>query len=305
MPRYGGLALKKPTEVPLDSLVRLRRSYEERVTGAASCTRDDVLLEIGRPEYQDDSWCLATPDDEVLAWAAMARNGATLDADLTALPCRHGASAARTLLRLLLDRADELAAEHGLPYGLTVGGILQGDQVTPSFLEEAGFVHGPTSRQYDVGLTAAPLPPVLPDGGVIRRADTDDFEVLHALHRRSLTEGPRTEDPEAFRAGLRRLSESGGVTLLLAVDGHPVGYAAARAADGEGRVLQLAVTPASRGLGVGLALVLAVLAELRDLGVGRALVTLDTGDPTDHDAFGSLLSVQGSRVLIRFRRTDA
>ncbi|MGW1296327.1 GNAT family N-acetyltransferase [Streptomyces sp. NPDC002533] len=305
MPRYGGLALKTPTEVPLDGLVRLRRSYEERVTGAASCTRDDVLLEIGRPGYEDNSWCLTTTDDEVLAWVAMARNGDTLDAELTALPCRHGESAARTLLRLLLDRADELAEEHGRPYGLTVGGVLQGDRTTPSLLKEAGFVHGSTSRQYDVALTAAPLPPVLPDGGVIRRADTDDFEVLHSLHRRSLTEGPRTEDPETFRAGLRRLSESGGVTLLLDVAGHPVGYAAARAVGGEGRVLQLAVTPASRGLGIGPALVLAVLAELRDLGAARALVLLDTGDPTDHGAFGRLLSVQGSRVLTRFRRADA
>lgn len=304
MPRYGRLAVKRPTEVPPDNLVRLVRSYEENITGVATCTRDDVLLETGRPEYEHNSWCLTIADDEVLAWAAMAPRGDTLDAALTALPCRHGESAARTLLRLLLDRADELAAEHDRPYALTVGGVLHGDPVVPSVLEEAGFVRGATSGQYDVELTAAPLPPVLPDGGAIRRAGPEDTGVLHAMHLRSLTKGPKTEDAAVFHAGLRRLHESGGVTLLLDLSGRPAGYAAAQAVGGEGRVLQLAVTPALRGLGIGHALVLAVLADLRGLGAERALVSLDTGDPNDDEALAHVLSVQGSRVLTSFRQDD-
>ncbi|MGW1514627.1 GNAT family N-acetyltransferase [Streptomyces sp. NPDC002394] len=304
MTPHGQLAIRRPADLPLDSLVRLVRSYEENITGVATCTREDILLETSRPAYAENSWCLTGPGDEVLAWAALTPCGDLLDAALTTLPGRHGESAARTLLCLMLDRADELAVERGRPYAVTVGGVLHGDSVVPSVLKEAGFVRSASLGRYDIDLTVPLLPPLLPDGGVVRRAGAEDADVLHALHLRSLSKGPKAEEPAAFRAGLRQLRESGGVALLLEVSGRPVGYALARTDAGEGRVLDLGVAPAFRGLGIGLALLTAVLAELRGLGATRALVTLDSGDLNDHEVLGHVLRVQGARVVTRFLRTD-
>ncbi|MFD3728479.1 GNAT family N-acetyltransferase [Streptomyces sp. NPDC058671] len=304
MAPHRQLAVRRTADVPLDSLVRLVRSYEENITGVATCTREDILLETGHPGYEENSWCLTGPGDEVLAWAALTPRGSTVDAALTALPGPHGPSAARTLLCLVLDRVDELEAEHGRPYAVTVGGVLRGDPVVPSVLGEAGFVPGATSGQYDIDLRAPALPPLLPDDGTIRRAGPQDDEALHTLHLRSLSRGPKTQDAAAFRASRNRLRDSGEVTLLLEMAGRPVGYVLAQASGTEGRVLDLCVAPAFRGLGIGLALLTAVLADLREIGVERALVTLDTGDPNEHEALGRVLAVQGARVLMRFDRTD-
>ncbi|MFJ9810788.1 GNAT family N-acetyltransferase [Streptomyces sp. NPDC101158] len=304
MTPHGQLAVRRPTDVPLDSLVRLVRSYEQHITGVATCTREDILLETSRPTYADNSWCLTGPGDEVLAWAALTPRGDTLDAALTALPGRHGESAARTLLCLLLDRADELAAERAKPYAVTVGGVLHGDTVVPPVLKEAGFVRTAALGRYDIDLTAPLLPPLLPDDGVVRRAGPTDDGILHTLHLRSLSKGPRTEEPSEFRAGLRRLRESGGVALLLEVSRRPVGHVLARTVAGEGRILDIGVAPAFRGLGIGVALLTAGLAELRALGADRALVTLDSGDLNDNEALGSVHSVQGARVVTRFRRAS-
>ncbi|MFD0076675.1 GNAT family N-acetyltransferase [Streptomyces sp. NPDC127166] len=304
MAPHGRLAVRRPADVPLDSLVRLVRSYEENITGVATCTREDILLETGHPGYEQNSWCLTGPGDEVLAWAALSPSGSTVDAALTALPGPHGQSAARRLLCLVLDRVDELEAEHGRPYAVTVGGVLRGDTVVPSVLEEAGFVPGATSGQYDIDLRVPALPPLLPDDGTIRRAGADDDEAMHALHLRSLSKGPKTQDAAAFRASRNRLRDRGEVALLLEVAGRPAGYVLAQASGTEGRVLDLRVAPAFRGLGIGLALLTAALADLRELGAGRALVTLDTGDPNEHEALARVLAVQGARVLTRFDRVD-
>ncbi|MFJ3906192.1 GNAT family N-acetyltransferase [Streptomyces sp. NPDC090025] len=301
----GQLAVKRPADVPLDSLVRLVRSYEEQITGVSTCTRDDVLRETGLPGYEENSWCLTGPGDEVLAWAALTPRGDTIDASLTALPGRHGESAARTLLCLVLDRADELAAERGAPYRLSVGRVLRGDVAVPTVLVEAGFVRGASSGQYDIDLRQPVLPPLLPDDGTLRQAGPDDIETLHALHLRSMTKGPKTVDATAFGTALRRLWADDGVTLLLEIAGRPAGHVLAHASDGEGRILSVAVAPAFRGLGIGLALLTSALAELGARGAERALVTLDSGDLNDDEALGRVLSVQGARVLTRFHRSDA
>jgi GNAT superfamily N-acetyltransferase len=303
MTPHGQLAVKRPTDIPLDNLVRLVRTYERSITGSATCTREDILLETSRPSYAENSWCLTGPGDEVLAWAAMTPRGDTLDAALTALPGRHGESCARTLMCLLLDRADELSAQRGRPYTVTIGGVLDGDTVVPPVLKEAGFVRSATSGQYDIDLTVPALPPLLPDDGRLRRAGPADMGALHALHLRSLTKGPKTEDATAFRSGLRRLREPGGLLLLLEVTDRPAGYVAAQAAAGEGRILDLAVAPAFRGLGIGLALLTAALADLRGLGATRALVTLDSGDLNRSETLGRVLSVQGARLVSRFHRS--
>ncbi|MEU5921337.1 GNAT family N-acetyltransferase [Streptomyces sp. NPDC047141] len=304
MAPHGQRGVRRPADVPLDSLVRLVRSYEENITGVATCTREDILLETGHPGYEENSWCLTGPGDEVIAWAALSPRGGTVDAALTALPGPHGQSAARTLLCLVLDRVDELEAEHGRPYAVTVGGVLRGDTVVPSVLKEAGFVPGASSGQYDIDLKVPVLPPLLPDGGRLRPAGPDDDDTLHALHLRSLSKGPKTQDATVFRASRNRLRDRGGVTLLLEVEGRPAGYILAQASDTEGRVLDLCVAPAFRGLGIGLALLTAVLADLRELGAARALVTLDTGDPSEYEALARVLAVQGARVLTRFDRAD-
>jgi GNAT superfamily N-acetyltransferase len=303
MTQQERFTVRPPSEVSLDSLVDLVRSYEEHATGVATYTREDILLETGHPGYEDNSWCLTGPHGKVFAWAALTAQGGTLDAALTVRPGRHAESAARTLLARLLDRADELAARQGIRYALTVSGVLSGDEVVPSILREAGFSPGATAGQYTIDLTVPPLPPVLPDGGTIRRAGPDDLGALHTIHLTSRGKGPKTEDPVLFDARLRRLREAGGAVLLMEVTGRATGYVLTQAADGkEGRVLELAVAPAFRGLGIGYALLTSGLAELRALGAARARVLLDTGDLHDPEALGRVLTVQAARTVTRFHR---
>ncbi|MFF9344816.1 MULTISPECIES: GNAT family N-acetyltransferase [unclassified Streptomyces] len=304
MTPHGQLTVRRPADVPPDSLVRLMRTYEKNLTGAATYTREDALRAAGPPGYEENSWCLTGPGDEVIAWAALTPRGDELDAVLTALPGRHGVSAARTLLCLLLDRADALALEDGRPYSVTVGGVLRGDEVVPVVLKEAGFVRGATTGQYDIDLTADALPMVLPDGGAVRAADLDDpgeLAALHALHRRCSSKGPKTGDAAVYAAALRRSRDDGGAALLLEVSGRPAGHVLTHGAGHEGRVLEVAVAPAFRGLGIGLALLTAGFAELRARGAVRALATLETGDVHRAEAFVPVFAVTGARSLTRFR----
>lgn len=304
MTPHGQLTVRRPTDVPPDSLVHLMRTHEKNLTGAATYTREDVLRTIGHPGYEENSWCLTGPGDEVIAWAALIPRGDELDAVLTALPGRHGTSAARTLLCLLLDRADELTAEDGRPYSVTVGDVLHGDELVPAVLKEAGFARGATTGQYDIDLTADALPMVLPDGGSVRAADLDDpgdLAALHTLHLRRAIRGPRTEDAALFGAALHRSRDNGGKALFLEVSGRPAGHVLTQVAGSEGRVLEAAVAPAFRGLGIGLALLTAGLAELRARGAVRALATLETGDVQDAEALVPVFAVTATRALTRFR----
>ncbi|GGY72728.1 GNAT family N-acetyltransferase [Streptomyces omiyaensis] len=304
MTPHGQLTVRRPADIPPDSLVRLMRTHEKNLTGVATYTREDALRAAGHPGCEENSWCLTGPGDEVIAWAALTPRGDELDAVLTALPGRHGVSAARTLLCLLLDRADELVLEDGRPYSVTVGGVLRGDQVVPAVLKEAGFVRGATTGQYAIDLTADALPMVLPDGGSLRAADLDDpgdLAVLHALHLRRAVRGPRTEEPAAFRAALRRARDDGAAALLLEVSGRPAGHVLTQGSGDQGRILEVAVAPAFRGLGIGLALLTAGFAELRARGAVRALATLETGDVHRAEAFVPVFSVTGARSLTRFR----
>ncbi|MEU5090319.1 GNAT family N-acetyltransferase [Streptomyces sp. NPDC021356] len=303
MTQQERFAVRRPGDVPLENLVDLVRSYEEHITGVAGCTREDILLEAGHPGYEENGWCLTGPGGQVFGWAALTAHGTTLDAALTVRPGRHAESAARTLLARLLDRADELGAEQGRPYALTVGGVLSGDEVVPSILQEAGFAPGTSASQYTIDLTAPPLPPVLPEGGSIRQTGPDDLGALHTVHLNSRGNSPKTEDPALFGARLRRLQDAGGAALLMEVTGRPTGYVLTRAVDGkEGRVLELAVAPALRGLGIEYALLTAGLAELRAVGVTRARVLLDTGDLHDPESLGRVLTVQAAHTVTRFHR---
>ncbi|MFE4637740.1 GNAT family N-acetyltransferase [Streptomyces sp. NPDC056773] len=296
------LTLKNPTDLPLDTLVRFVRTYEETVTGTSTCSREDIRLETAIPGYRDNSWCLTDASDEVVAWAALTvRGGATADAALTVLPGEHSDAAARALLHRLLDRADELGDERDTYYAVSIGGVLSGDTVVPHVLEEDGFVRSATFGQYDIDLSAAPLPPVLPENGRIRAVDwVADAEALHTLHLRNRNKGLRTQSPELFAAMLEQLGATGGAGLVLELAGRPAGYVLAQEGGGEGRVIELGIAPASRGLGIGLALVTAVLAELRSLGSARALMAMDTAEIRDHEGLRRVLAIQGERAVSQY-----
>ncbi|OSP39786.1 hypothetical protein B7767_29820 [Streptomyces sp. 13-12-16] len=300
----GEFVLRRSADVSVDTLVRLVRAYEEGSTGTAVCTHEDIRLTLSHPHHADNSWCLTGPGDELLAWASLALGGGTAaEAALTVPPGPRSAPAARFLILHLLDRTDALGLAGGTPLGLDVGGILEGDPVLPRVLEETGFVRGATLTQYDVDLSHGAPSAALPPAGHIRPAVSDqDAEVLHGLHLRSRSRVPKTYDPALFRARIRRLGEFSGFALLLEVAGHPAGHVLAYAASDRGRVLEAAVAPALRGIGVGLALVAAALTELRRRGCAQALVAVDTAQLLDPDALRRDLGVRGERAVTYFHR---
>ncbi|MET9155833.1 GNAT family N-acetyltransferase [Streptomyces griseoflavus] len=300
----GDFVLRRSADVPVDTLVRLVRAYEEDSTGTAACTREDVLLAISHPHYEDHSWCLTGPGEELLAWASLALNGGTdADAALTVRPGPRSAAAARFMVLHLLDRTDALALSYGTAFGLAVGGVLDGDTVLPHVLEDTGFVRGATIAQYDVDLSRPVTPAALPRGGHIRPAvPAEDADALHGLHVRSRARGPKTHDPALFRARVRRLGEISGFALLMEIAGHPVGHVLAQAASGQGRILEAAVAPASRGLGVGLSLIAAALVELRRRSCVRALIAVDTSQLLAPEALHRALGVRRERSVTYFHR---
>lgn len=300
----GEFVLRRSADVSVDALVRLVRAYEEGSTGTATCTREDIRLTMSHPQYADNSWCLTGPGDELLAWASLALGGGTAaQAALTVPPGPRSAPAARFLILHLLDRTDALGLARGTALGLDVSGVLGGDPVLPRVLEETGFVRGGTITQYDVDLSRGAPPVVLPRAGHIRPAVPDeDSEVLHGLHLRCRSRVPKTHDPDLFRSRIRRLGEFSGFALVLEVAGHPAGHVLAHAASDQGRVVEAAVAPASRGTGVGLALVTAALTELRQRGCVRALVALDTTQLLDPDALRQALGVRGERSVTSLHR---
>ncbi|MFH8385265.1 GNAT family N-acetyltransferase [Kitasatospora sp. NPDC018058] len=304
------LTLKNPTDIPLERLVDFVRAYETSVNGTPTCSREDIVLETGIPGYRDNSWCLTDAEGELVAWAALTvRGGDTADCALTVLPGEHDEAAARGLLRILLNRADELGREQDTSYAVSVGGVLSGDTVVPPVLERDGFVRGTTYGRYDVALSTAPLPPVLPDQGSIRAiASAADTDAVHAVHLRDRSRGPKTGSVDLFRARLDRFREAGGIALVLEVAGRAAGYVLAigQQGGGEGRIVELGVAPASRGLGVGLALVTAALAELRSLGSTRALIDMNPGEFTDHEGLRRVLAVQTEpRAVTRYHKRTA
>lgn len=298
------LSLKSAADVPVESLVRLVRSYEKNITGVAFCTEEDILLETGRPGHGENSWCLVGPGSEVVARAALTVWGDTADCVLTVLPGRYAEGWARSLLLHLMDRADELAALHGTRYRLRVSGVLAGDEVVPAVLERSGFERRSVFGQYDVGLTQPSPPAALPGDARVRRADPSaDLAVLHTLHLRARTTSPKHQDPAAFRDHLLLLYDVSGFALLLESRGHPVGYVLVQAGHGEGRVLEVVEAPAFRGLGLGVALITASLAELRALGCVRALITLDASEVADPDELDRVCAVQGRRTVTDYVAT--
>lgn len=300
----GEFVLRPSDDVPVDALVRLVRAYEEGSTGIANCTREDILLAISHPHYEDNSWCLTGPNDELLAWASLALAGYTaVNATLTVLPGQRSAAAARFLILHMLDRTDALGLRHGTTFGLDIIGVLSGDTMLPSVLHETGFVPGAAITQYDIDLSREIPPTALPRNGDIRLAVTaDDTDMLHHLHLSSRARFSKTHDPTIFHDRIRRLAEFSGFALLLEMAGHPAGHVLAQAASGHGRILEVAVAPASRGVGIDLTLVSAALTELRRRGCAQALTTIDTTEIIDPDALNRALSIWGERVTTNFHR---
>ncbi|MFB7469006.1 GNAT family N-acetyltransferase [Streptomyces sp. NPDC056224] len=303
------LAVKSASEVPLDSLVDFVRSYEESITGIASYTREDILLETGHPGYDPlhNSWCLLRPQGDVMAWAALTvRGGTSLDGALTVLPGDDGDTAARELLGRLLRRTEELDREHGSESEITIGGVLTGDPVVPRVLEESGFRRQASFTQAEIDLTSPPVAAVLPEGARVRPIGTtpQDVRAVYQLHVQTRAKGTRTLDYETFRARLDQFGvateEGVGIALLIEIAGRPVGHVLAYAGDGQGRIVDVGVSPASRGLGIGLALVVTALAGLRGLGCHLALLALDSSRIQDLNGLYTLLSVKGSRAVTHY-----
>jgi ribosomal-protein-alanine N-acetyltransferase len=104
------------------------------------------------------------------------------------------------------------------------------------------------------------------DRYAIRLAQPADSAALAALERRCFS------DPWS-QAGLEEmLTAPAGFGLIAESAVAPLGYLLARAAAGQGEILNLAVVPESRRRGIGAAVLQAGLEELRGRGVGEVFL---------------------------------
>ncbi|MCX5205047.1 GNAT family N-acetyltransferase [Streptomyces sp. NBC_00237] len=303
------LTLRPTADVPLEALVRLVRSYEERLTGEARCTADAVQRETGHPGYDahHNSWCLTGPDGEAVAWAGLTVRGVdSVDCALTVLPGPHAQDAAGALLARLGERVAGLERERGTPLTVTFGGIFEGDEAAVNALERAGFRRESSQYTWDVDLGAEPIPVRLPRNGVVRPLTATDLPALHALHLRHRGGTFKTADYEAFRRRVEAVcaaaQRDAAVALVLEVAGQPTGYVLVRTEDGDAQFLDTSVAPSARGTGVGLALVLSATAALRELGCRRATLALTSADPVEQQGLRGLLAVTRELAVLRFAR---
>lgn len=104
------------------------------------------------------------------------------------------------------------------------------------------------------------------DPYAIRLARPADSEALAELERRCFS------DPWSQSGLAEMLAAPAGFGLIAESPAAPLGYLLARAAAGEGEILNLAVVPESRRRGVGAAVLEAGLEELRGRGVGEVFL---------------------------------
>ncbi|MEV5567994.1 GNAT family N-acetyltransferase [Streptomyces sp. NPDC052196] len=265
-----------------------------------------MRLETSHPGYgaAGGGWCLIDAGGEAVAWAgSTVRGGDSVDCALTVLPGPHAKDAARVLLRRLTDRIAQLERDRGTALTVTFGGVLAGDETAAETLAEAGFVPAPGHTVWEIDLTSEPVPARLPENGLVRPLAADDLPDLHRIHMRRRGESVRTLDSAVFSARVdtvRVAAERGtAVALVLEVAGRTVGYVLARGGV-EAQLIDTAVAPAARGLGVGLALVVSALAELRRQGCGRATLSLGMSDQMEVNTLGSLLDATRGSAVLRF-----
>ncbi|BAL92676.1 hypothetical protein AMIS_74560 [Actinoplanes missouriensis 431] len=288
-----GWSLRRPTLADAPAILALVHASDIAAVGEPDFTLDEVHEELTGPntDMSRDCWLAIDPAGGTAGWA-YPRNptGQARDFAEVYVHPETGLPAQRPLLRLLMARMVERAAELGHDVYTVRAGAIPTETAYIEALTGAGFVFLKQHARMQMPLAGvAHEPPAAPEGVTVRpvRAD-DEMRRFHAV----VEEAFRDSDHQAlsYRDWQAKISAESGVRFdewfVAEVDGVVAGVLQSGGSGGdesndEGWVRSLAVLRPYRKRGLGEALLRRAFAGYAARGHAKAGLGVDLANPTD------------------------
>ncbi|MEU4562095.1 GNAT family N-acetyltransferase [Actinoplanes sp. NPDC023936] len=305
-----GWTLRRPTLDDVPAILDLVHASDIAAVGEPDFTLDEVHEELTGPhtDMSRDCWLAFDPEGGLAGWA-YPRNHTGQARDFVEVYVRPGTGlpAQRPLLRLMMARMVERAAEFGHPVYTVRAGAIPNETEYIAALSDAGFTFLKQHARMQMPLAGVPEQPPAPPAGVlvrpVRDGDEDEMRRFHAVIEEAFRDSDhRALDYDDWRAQVR--AESGVAFdewLVAEVDGAVAGVLQSGGSGGddendEGWVRSLAVLRPYRKRGVGEALLRRAFSVYAAKGRAKAGLGVDLANPTDA---ASLYAKVGMTALYR------
>lgn len=302
-----GYLVRPSTSDDAEAILKLATAYNTAVVGYGDQTLDDVRDLFDQPGFDrvHDSWLVVDGTGQLAGYGWALAEGDARQVEIEAVA--QDASVGSWLLDRLLDRAREMAREHGQREVGVVHGVYRADDALRLRMRAAGFMPATSFHRMRAD-HVRPVPDPEPPAGVVLRDGTDEAvrRAAHAVVMASFGDhfGHVQTSYAEWHAGLDAKSAFDWSQLWLAeLDGEPAGVCVCNDGFVEdedcGYVAQLGVVPAARARGIAKYLLRRAFAV--DAAAGRAgtILHVDTNNTTP--ALGLYESVGMRAVLV----TDA
>ncbi|WP_433827292.1 GNAT family N-acetyltransferase [Actinoplanes sp. CA-015351] len=305
-----GWVLRRPTLGDAGAILAMVHASDVAAVGEPDFTLDEVHEELTGPhtDMSRDSWLAIEPGGSVAGWA-YPRNptGKARDFVEVYVHPETGLPAQRPLLRLLMARTAERAAELGHEVYTVRAAAIPSEIAYIAALADAGFVFVKQHARMQMPLAGVPHEAPPPPPGVVvrpvRAGDEGEMRRFHGVVEEAFRDSDhRAPGFEDWREQF--LAESGvdfGEWFVAEVDGVLAGALQSGGSGGddandEGWVKSLAVLRAYRRRGVGEALLRRAFAAYAAGGRTKAGLGVDLANPTDA---ASLYRKAGMTALYR------
>ncbi|WP_127543431.1 GNAT family N-acetyltransferase [Actinoplanes sp. OR16] len=290
-----GWQLRRPTLADAPAILALVHASDIAAVGEPDFTLDEVHEELTGPhtDMSRDCWLAIDPAGAIAGWA-YPRNptGKARDFAEVYVHPENGLPAQRPLLRLLMDRMAERAAELGHRVYSVRAGAIPTETPYIEALTDAGFVFLKQHARMQMPLAGVAHEPPAPPAGVtvrpVRAADEDEMRRFHAVIEEAFQDSDhRALTYQAWREQVRAESDVRFDEWFAAeVDGVLAGVLQSGGSGGdetnaEGWVRSLAVLRPYRKRGLGEALLRHALARYARQGRTKAGLGVDLANPTD------------------------
>jgi GNAT superfamily N-acetyltransferase len=183
-----------------EAVSELIAAFDERYSGDADLTADDVREEWRRVDLEQDSW-IWQRGGTIVAHAALVARGERLDADGYVHPDHTGLG----LGSLILETTEARARERGMP--CLRNAIMASDCSAAHLLEEHGYRDARHFYRMAIDMTEPPPEPRWPEGLEPRAFDLEDARAFFAASQEAF-EDEWGHVPDQFESFERRRLES-------------------------------------------------------------------------------------------------